>query len=321
MAATGVACVVSEEKAMAVKRLGYTEREAIFLAMVGLHSGAFVLRQFGKFCDIQPGAPQNVFLLRLKAKSHVEVIPSRNRTAVCLLNDEIYAALGELPAVKCRTAEALSVRLLTIDYLICHQDRRYLEGEVAKVAYFRNVKCVPVGTLPPPTTGRSSAFFAERFPIFLAGDRVGFACVGGGSLALFQTFLKRYLRLFLALGPVMLEYVAANTEEADAAEQFYQHWMEFGVGGGDFLELEAEFRERAVLEGRFERSVTSLSAAEIDRLRELRKSKANRFYRDWLALGADRLKAKLEPVEKPVIDFRAVVVPSSFDFLARDEKA
>jgi hypothetical protein len=57
-----------------LRKLGYTEREAAFLYLVGIHSGYFLRRQYLAFIEREDGAMVQRFLQKVVELQHVRPV-------------------------------------------------------------------------------------------------------------------------------------------------------------------------------------------------------------------------------------------------------
>jgi hypothetical protein len=58
--------MTSEERITKLRQMGYSDREAAFLLIAALHSGAFVMRQYAAYAGVKPGGSTDQFV----SKSH-----------------------------------------------------------------------------------------------------------------------------------------------------------------------------------------------------------------------------------------------------------
>ena len=116
----------------AIQHLGYTQREASFLYLVGAHSGYFLRRQFDYFINRRKGAIARNFLAKAQAARHIEVIEyARGWRVYHLLSRSIYRLL-QMPESQNRHRKAdasIRSRLITLDYVLENRDdEHYLIG-------------------------------------------------------------------------------------------------------------------------------------------------------------------------------------------------
>src|SRR5205814_4701186 len=65
-----------------IERLGYTRREAGFLALVAVHSGFFLRRHFNRYLHKEDGGLAHSFLTKALKKKHVQLLPFEQRRFV-----------------------------------------------------------------------------------------------------------------------------------------------------------------------------------------------------------------------------------------------
>ncbi len=84
------------ERQAALERFGYSEREAHFLCLAGLHSGYFLRRQYVDFLGGQDGGNVTQLIEKVLDLSHAEAATYRANTHIYHLSARpFYAALGQ----------------------------------------------------------------------------------------------------------------------------------------------------------------------------------------------------------------------------------
>ncbi len=220
-----------EARVAALIRLRYTPRQAAFLAMVAIHGGYFLRRQFVAFLGQKDGGLVTEFFQRLVARSHAVRHPAAQATSIFhLCSRPFYAALGDPNNRNRRPVgpAAVAAKLMTVDVVLPWRDRVVLGTEADKVAYFTNVRHVPSEVLPavdyapvraagPPTR----RYFVDKAPIALAPDGNGLTFVyvqgWGQSLDGFATWLGQYRSLFARLLAVTVRYATTDPDQVDTA--------------------------------------------------------------------------------------------------------
>jgi hypothetical protein len=316
--------MTNEERLIQLRQLGYNERDAGFLLQAALHSGAFVMRQYSTYTSIKPGGTTDHFVSKALANRHIRSYPTKNRSLIYQICKPVFDAVGEVDNRNRRIKQPYltRLRLMALDFVLAHQGRTYHSTESDKVAFF---SALPVEILPrhayksnlglPPTT----RYFIEKFPIYTRGTGAGFAFMCESSIPTFETFLARYLPLMAALPEAELVYVSTAPAMIDAAHQVFSRRTE-GYASIDFVDFELEFRERSELESQ----VVALTPAGMEieklrKLRQLRNSRAARFYDTWKQNGlhglADSLKRlAVVPGAKPP-QFAPCLLPEVYQFL------
>ncbi len=142
------------ERTATLRGLGWTERQAEWLALVCLHSGVFTRRQYADCYGVCRQRADQVAVALIEAGIAREArFPDRRPyrpTGVCHIHARpLYRALGiennrhRKPA----SPEITMRRLLSLDYVLEHQDLHWLPTEPEKLAYFESLG-IPVATLP-----------------------------------------------------------------------------------------------------------------------------------------------------------------------------
>ncbi|MCY4074930.1 MAG: hypothetical protein OXH04_05830, partial [Acidobacteria bacterium] len=170
------------ERAAALGPLGWTGRDADWLALVCLHSGVFLRRQYLAFIGRENPALANRFVERCGAAA-VEEPWRGSRLRVCRISSRaLYRALGA-EHVRHRRAAAPSVvlrRLLSLDYVLDHRGLAWLPTEHEKVAALTGAG-VPPGVLPRRVyrgaVGESRRHFVHKLPVALDAGRATFVFV------------------------------------------------------------------------------------------------------------------------------------------------
>jgi hypothetical protein len=208
------------EIATPLRACDYNATEARFLALVILHSGVFLRRQYRAFCRAERGPQDQRLIRKLLAARHATVLPYGARERLYYVHAKLlYTALDRVDDShrKRPSAPLCAQRLLTLDYILTAPYRPYLTSEADKAALFTDLE-VPRDVWPARTfVGRhnpadtTTRYFAEKFPLYHDPEQgVVFlfphAFPGSAPDAL-ETFLRRYLPLFRALPRVMVRYL------------------------------------------------------------------------------------------------------------------
>ena len=176
-AVTAGAIPTLAERAASLRGLGWTERQAEWLALVCLHSGVFTRRQYADCYGVCRQRADQVTVALIEAGIAREArFPDHRayrQTGVCHVHARpLYRALGiennrhRKPA----SPEITMRRLLSLDYVLEHQDLHWLPTEPEKLAYFQGLG-ISVTTFPQrvyrgPRTDRSThRYFALKLPI------------------------------------------------------------------------------------------------------------------------------------------------------------
>ena len=170
------------DRAAALSAFGWTGRDAEWLALVCLHSGVFLRRQYLAFV----GAPQRWragrFVERC-GKAAVEESWNGSELRLCRIAARpFYRALGAEDVRHRRAASPAVVlrRLLSLDYVLDHLDLPWLPTEQEKVAALAAAG-IPEQVLPRRVyrgaVGSQSRYFAHKLPLALDAERATFVFV------------------------------------------------------------------------------------------------------------------------------------------------
>lgn len=313
----------SEERIARLRQLGYSEREAGFLLLAALHSGAFVMRQYEAFAGVKRGYAMNQLVAKATRQQHVRTYPSKNRSLIYQICEPIFDAVGDVDNrnFQLKQPDITRLRLMSLDFVLAHQDRTYHATEAEKLAFFSSLAVVPV-LLPsqayqsnlghPPTTH----YFIERTPIYTRGVGAGFAFMCSLSIQTFDTFLERYLPLMKALPETELTYVSTEPGMIDAARQSFIKKID-SHGSIDVLDLEGEFRERLELEDHFAKvGPAGIAMEPLRKLRQHRHSLNAKMYSTWKEQGLASLANRLSPAEADKrLAFTSCLLPDLYQLL------
>ena len=134
-----------QDRAGQLAPLGWTGREAEWLALVALHSGAFTRAQCGVYFQAGDDRKRLLRFVRALIEKHLAIEDERpifpgGARAVLLTGKPIYQALG-IPDVRHRRSKAATTivlmrRLLSLDYIIARPTFGWLPTEGDKVQRF-----------------------------------------------------------------------------------------------------------------------------------------------------------------------------------------
>jgi hypothetical protein len=290
-----------------LRHYGYSSEEAHFLTLAALHAGYFVRRQFNEFLNQERGGNAQRFIEKLTARHHVQCERYLTNFFVYHIRAKgIYNRLGQVDNRNRRERAPFTVKrkLMCLDFVLAHRDRRFLETEAEKVAYFMVERGVDIEFLPGRryqsrrTTEATERFFVEKLPIFVdessrSAPVVHFAYVDEGAQSIegFATFLTQYRQLLDGLGQIEVAYVAAEPRWFAKAESTFRRIV--GVTqdtvaplAPDAAELIEYFETRRKFE---KRDFGGLDTERIVRYREQKRTFAadhhEQLYRQWLEGG------------------------------------
>ena len=180
-------------RAATLRGLGWTHRKAEWLTLVCLHSGVFTRGQYQACYRLsQPVATR--FVRALMDANLARETPLLDRrgyrpTAVCHVHGRsLYRALGiENNRHRKRASPELTMRrLLSLDYVLDHQDLGWLPTEPEKLAYFQrlgiSVTVLPHRVYRGPFPARSTRrYFALKLPIAGNGTTTTFVYADTGG--------------------------------------------------------------------------------------------------------------------------------------------
>ncbi|MBP7619388.1 MAG: hypothetical protein KA745_00355 [Gemmatimonadales bacterium] len=291
------------ERAVAVARFGFTDRQARFLVQVLLHSGVFVERQFCQFAGIAHGQKSADFLTKLVSRRYATPITTGALHRGRLFHvhyKPLWAAIGEpdsrfrKPAMLGRLIE----RVMILDAVLAEpklvwlgpaaDKMRFLAGETDAASRLRQEEyphlCFGEGA------GKVTRYFPDKLPIGATASgspHVFLYLVTKPSPVDFRAFLLRHAELLRAVREWTIRLLFPRS--LSRATLAYQHAardhlvtrLDLSVGD----ELLWFFGERK----RQGQSPSNPAERPNRRLREAVKAfSAPRFsalYRAWLAEG------------------------------------
>jgi hypothetical protein len=215
-----------------LQKLGYTDREAAFLYLAGLHSGYFLRRQFLAFVEREDGAMVQRFLVKAVSLGHVVPIEyAAGRHIYHLKSKLAYRLLGQEDSQNRRAKgdREIKTRLMQVDYLLDHFGEKFLETAADKVRFFREKLKVKTESLPQASyrSHGTPCYFPDRFPIAVtekpdqAAPLVTLVFLDDGlrSLSAFLRWLKDYNPLLNALQLAEVVYVSDSNRNFEGAER------------------------------------------------------------------------------------------------------
>jgi hypothetical protein len=198
-----------DERAQAVAKKGFTERQARFLTTVMLHTGVCVPRQYARFCGIVYGAKTRQFFAKLVRLQYASMYDCRhNRARIYHVNQRaLYTAIGEGDSRlrKPVTLNHAIQRLMALDAIVEDPDLVWLGTADEKAAHLLALTRIGQADLPHVSVGdgeaRTVRYFPDRLPIgiHLAGRGVVVYVVTDPWLDQFRVFLERHAASLRAL--------------------------------------------------------------------------------------------------------------------------
>jgi hypothetical protein len=274
-----------EDRVCALESLGFTPRQTRFIALVALHSGYCLRRQYAAFAGIRYGKSVCDLFEKLVARGFATGFTQRaDRGRIYHLQARaIYRAIGEPEHRNRREASAALIarKMMVLDYVLSHADVEWFSTENEKVDLFARLG-VPLRDLPQRAsaavrTEASSAtrYFRHEAPVAVVGDPPipTFVCLVTDTTGrMLEQFLRDHGRMFawlpawtvVAIGPSPTGLRACEV----AFERYLRRPMET-VSASTDDDLGWFFRTRhAVDQG----DLTGLSVTAIDRFRTLREA-------------------------------------------------
>lgn len=200
-----------DQTAQALEALGYTTRQAQFLALVAVHGGYFLRRQFLAFTGRAHGLAAVRFLERAVTRGDVRFRPyGRQGRVFHLCARPLYAALGQEHNRNRREAEwdAVVRKLMTLDFVLAHPTVRFVATERDKsllLQEFRVRQALwPSRKYAPKRAGSglTTRYFVDKMPWFreISDPRLWIVYVDAEvTLRGFETFLEQYRGVLGAL--------------------------------------------------------------------------------------------------------------------------
>ena len=240
-----------QERAGTLAALGWSGREAEWLALVALHSGVFTRSQCRAYFlagDDRKRLSRFVRVLiekQLASEDERAIFPGGAR-AVLLTGKPIYRALG-IPDVRHRrgkdaTIHVLMRRLLSLDYIIERPTFGWLPTEADKVQRFEALgidrKDFPYRMYGPEGKPKIPRCFAFKLPIAVDDQAATFAYVDAGQTtdSELRAWGAAHAPLWAALRArtfaVHVVAVGTGAEAADRAAPVLKRWTQDGDGTG-----------------------------------------------------------------------------------------
>lgn len=243
------------ERIETIRGFGYTEREALFLELVAVHSGYFLRRQYNQFLGQKRGGTAAALIEKLLAREQVQVESSCSRTPIYhLRRHSLYELIGE-PNNRHRRRRGtvgIASKVMALDAILQMGEVAWLGTEAEKRAFFELKLSIPSPFLPCRKAGRyqkSFRYFVDKTPIgYQEADRsspleVSFVYVDPGSSTVgFETFLKRNRLLFACLQHLRVVYASPAAARFGAARRVFE----------DF-ERNLSGRRREIIEAKIQR--------------------------------------------------------------------
>lgn len=213
-----------------LQKFGYTEREAAFLYLVGMHSGYFLRRQFLVFVQRDDGAMVQRFLAKSTQLRHVVAIEyAAGRHIYHLKSRIVYRVLAkENSQLRREKADReIKSRLMQLDYVLDHFGIQFLDSDRSKTELAQRSVRGRSDFLSEnrPGNNRHRPFFGP-FPIAVRqhpvtmDSLISLAFVDDGlrSVSAFMRWLAKVEPVLATVRHAEVVYVADNRRNFDQAE-------------------------------------------------------------------------------------------------------
>ena len=239
-----------QDHAAKLAPLGWSGREAEWLALVALHSGVFTRSQWRHYFDDPRREMVSRFVRALVEKKLAfederPIFPGSAR-AVLLTGKPLYHALG-IPDVRHRrskdaTTVVLTRRLLSLDYIIERPTFGWLPTEADKVRQFEALgldrRIFPYRLYGPEGKPQTPRYFAFKLPIAVDDQAATFVYVDAHQTtdSELRAWGTAHMPLWSALRArtfaVHVVAVGLGADAADRAAPLLKHWTQDGEGTG-----------------------------------------------------------------------------------------
>ncbi len=222
----------------ALEPLGWTGREAEWIALVCLHSGVFTRAQFCFYFDARRNRAHRFVKTLVERRAAVEwnALTFNGGAKACLISGKpIYRALGAENVLHRRTASLNVVmrRLLSLDFVLEHPGLNWLPTEAEKVEFFEGIgldrRLIP-RRVYFGAVGKQRHYFALKFPVAVNAKSVTFVYVDPGHQtdSELRSWGLAHGRLWDALRAkgrqVRVITIAAEHEPIERAERVLRRW-------------------------------------------------------------------------------------------------
>jgi hypothetical protein len=333
--------MTDEERISNLETFGYSTDEARFLALVALHSGYFVRRQFDAAIDVNRGKRTLAFTDKLLDRSHARrYVFEHNRQVFQLHYKPFYEAVGDANSRNRREhqPQTIKARLMALDFVQAHAGNCFLTNEQQKVSLLTS-RGVPVEILPAKAYGSpdravSVRRFVDRFPMFVkpaenaSASRLAFTYIDSGfeTSSAFVTYLRHYTLLFRAIGEFDLIYVGTHRSRYGEAESTFARILSGqrrqSVSGSDLDRMLAYFHDWDLLQRGQSRT---FSREKLERLREARDEFSSpfhaRLFELWKTAGEAAVRVELGLKQVSQGRFLRYVLPFDYDLFGTLEAA
>ncbi len=306
-----------DDRVHALASLGLTPRQTRFIALVALHSGYCLRRQYLTFAGLRYGKNVREFLDGLVDRGVATRFAYRRDRGHLyhLCARSLYRAIDQEENRNRRhTSPALIARkLMVLDHVLRHHERDWYATEQDKVALLTQRFGVPMGELPHRVytatdglAGPTIRYFVQKLPLYLEGAPPVVHLVylvtddtGRG----FEQFLTDHARLLARLPAWAVDAVGAGAVHGlPACQQVFEAFVAGTTPstGTQLANLQRFFETRRLVEAG---QLGSLSVADINRFRDARAKfgapAIASLYARWLLHG-DAVFARAAAGSSPI---------------------
>jgi hypothetical protein len=294
--------MTDQERIQALVDLGYTEREAAFLAIAALHSGYFLRRQFLYFAGIERGEIAQAFIDRAILKQHCKPKPFRHdRIVYHLASKPLFEVLGSIDNRNRRNHDVTTMkcRLMALDYILQrlhdHPHDRFFPTESDKLSFFVEElrlapDCLPIKKYRSSTNKAfTERWFVDKFPVYVPAEDPACVCFcyidpGNTTLTAFENHVAKYRPLWLRMADLNVIYIGATKFNMSRAHTAFDRLISRRESESDdalTAKLISHFRMRAAFEGGDRIGFTQQKLIELRR--DLRLySRFETLYQQWV---------------------------------------
>ena len=222
----------------ALEPFGWTGRQAEWIALACLHSGAFLRAQWSEYLDVHPEqVRRGVHALINQGVATEETVPGiAGIGRVCrIFSRRMYRALHaeDIRHRRAASEEVLLRRLLSLDYVLEHPDLPWLPTEPEKVRAFEALdierRLLP-SRLYRGAVGNTRRYFPLKLPVALEAERAVFVYVDPGheTTTALRSWAAAHRGLWKALRErcrsVEVVAVVRTRREVDRARTLLRNW-------------------------------------------------------------------------------------------------
>lgn len=322
--------VAPDDRVPALMACGLAERHARFLALVLVHAGVCVRRQFSAHDGVGRGRAAHAFLAGLCARGWATTYPAHPRAHIYHVHGKrLYRAIGE-PDSRLRKPATLGraiERLMLLDAVLAEPQLRWMGSAREKAGYFAALTGLSADDLPHLRFGtdrKSARAFPDRLPIGVAAEgrtHVFLYGITRDEPLELRAFLHRHQALLRSLPEWELRLVVPRhlATAAAWAERVARDELTRPLRLDAIWTLHAYFEERR----RVERGATPADPVAFERQRsEYRAPRFFALYRSWLQDGDAILQAQASSVLADAVErdrgrITSMVLPHPYQHLER----